>query len=147
MKKEFKLIYVLCSFLLISCGEDDPAPQVDKLEANEVRIVADVTAPGIATTDKYFLAGSFKSPNDWKENGIFELTKRADGKFYIDVTADQIEGTTLNFKVQRNGLWQYVEKDATCAEISNRELPVSANLGKEFAITVVAFRNTGTCPD
>lgn len=141
------LFFALVSVALVSCSEDEPTkPAVDELKSTEARIVVEITAAGVTATDKYFIAGSFKAPLDWKENGK-ELTKRADGKFYIDVTAADFDGGTLAFKIQRNGLWQYVEKDAACAEISDRQLVLADNLGKEFPITVVAFRNTGTCPD
>lgn len=148
MLKKLNFVFALGMLVMASCGDDETSePKVDLLEATEVRIVATVSAAGITETDKFFVAGSFKAPNDWKENGIFELKKRDDGKFYIDITAEQVDGATLNFKIQRNGLWQYVEKNESCAEIDNRQITIGDNLGEEFPITIVAFRNTGTCPD
>lgn len=143
-------IILISAFAIASCSEEDTAPKVttDVIAADEIRLSVDIKAAGIAATDVYHLAGSFTAPNTWVENGPYTLTKTEDGKFYIDLKASMIDGgKELQFKLQRNGKWTYVEKSATCAEIDNRVLTVAGNLGKEVKITVDAFRNTGSCPD
>ena len=143
-------IILLSAVTIASCSEEETTPKVttDEIAADEIRLSVDIKAPGVATTDVYHLAGSFTAPNTWVENGPYTLTKTEDGKFYIDLKASMIDGgKELQYKLQRNGKWTYVEKSAACAEIDNRVLAVTGNLGKEVKITVDAFRNTGSCPD
>jgi hypothetical protein len=124
----------------------------DKVTTSEVRLVVDLPASVSATkaTDKYYVAGSFKAPNDWKEKGIYVLTPIAGGTFKgkleIRLPLDAFEND-LDFKIQRNGEWKTVEKDNACAELANNRKAARASAGKVIEVKVDNFRNTGTCPD
>jgi hypothetical protein len=64
------------------------------------------------------------------------------------VTLHGIEGTSIGYKYVL-GDWNYVEKDASCAEISDRPLTVS--FGQDGTQTVedvvLNWRNVDTCPN
>ncbi len=64
------------------------------------------------------------------------------------VTLHGIEGTNIGYKYVL-GDWNYVEKDASCAEISDRPLTVS--FGQDGTQTVedvvLNWRNVDTCPN
>jgi hypothetical protein len=143
--------------MLSSCKkEDDAAPVVkidyDKVESNEVRLIVDLPASVAATkaTDKYYVAGSFKAPNDWKEKGTFVLKPieggAFKGKLELRISLDAFE-SDLNYKIQRNGEWKTVEKDNACAELADNRKIARSSAGKAVEIKVENFRNTGTCPD
>ncbi len=146
------------AFVLVSCGKDEatpstPAVDYDAVKTTQVRIILNLPA-SVATTkaaDKFYMAGSFKAPNDWKEKGtaLFTEVKGGTHKGKLELmvnVADFGEATGMEFKIQRNGEWKYVEKSTNCEEVNNRPLK-AADAGKTIEVKVDNFRNTGTCPD
>lgn len=146
------------AFVLVSCGKDVAEPgtsavNYDAVKTTQVRIILNLPASVAATkaADKFYMAGSFKAPNDWKEKGVSVFTEvkggTHKGKLELMVNvADFGDAAGMEFKIQRNGEWKYVEKSAGCEEVTNRPLKAT-DAGKTIEVKVENFRNTGTCPD
>jgi hypothetical protein len=87
------------------------------------------------------MGGSF---NGWDPAGT--LMTRTD--LFATVTLTLYEGDQIEYKYTR-GSWTYVEKDASCNEISNRTATVVYGTDGTMTLndTVLNWRNTGPCGD
>jgi hypothetical protein len=87
------------------------------------------------------MAGSF---NGWDPAGTLMVRTG----LLSTVTLTFYEGDQLEYKYTR-GSWTYVEKDAACAEISNRTVTVVYGIDGAMIMddTVLNWRNTAPCGD
>lgn len=156
MKKLILGLFLVITFLACKSEESTPstpAVDYDAVKATQVRLILTLPASVNTTkaTDKFYMAGSFKAPNDWKEKGTFIFSEVKGGthagklEYFVNVS-DFGDAAGMEFKIQRNGEWKYVEKSASCEEITNRPIK-STDAGKTIEVKVANFRNTGTCPD
>lgn len=151
MKKNLLLMFSLSLVIFtIGCSKEETATEVvDKVTADEVRIIAKMPSV-ITATDEFVLAGSFKADAWAPDKSAVKLTKNKDGNYFVDVKITDFD-KTLDFKVVKNPKngedgWKFVEKDATCMEVDNRQI-ATTEAGKEVTIEIKNFRNTGTCPN
>jgi hypothetical protein len=156
MKKFFALAAL--AVLFAGCGKDDdnttPAPDPNAIPKDNVRVVATLPTTGIQASDKFVLAGSFKT-NAWTPaSSTYSLTKQSDGTYRVDVPISAFEDTKdLEYKVVRNptadaaDAWKFVEKDATCGELAANRILKRADANKSVTIKIDNFRNTATCPN
>jgi hypothetical protein len=117
-----------------------------------VSIVFNVTVPeptGPAVGRSVYIAGYLDrlDPDlpQWDPAGVV-MTKVDDTHW--TVTLNGIEGTNIGYKYVL-GDWNYVEKDQSCAEISDRPLTVAYGQdGTQVVEDVVEnWRNVATCPN
>jgi hypothetical protein len=80
---------------------------------------------------------------EWDPAGVV-LTKVDDTHWRV--TATGLEGTQLEYKYTL-GAWEFVEKDAGCGEIANRQLTLAVGPGGEQAVNDVVpnWRNVEPC--
>jgi hypothetical protein len=151
MMKKYLLPFVLVAGLMSGCAVDEiPAdPPAPPVPTNVIRVSV-VMPSSIKDGDTFVLAGGFAT-NAWSpDKSTLEIKKTATGKWKVDVPVTEISGTEVEYKVVRNpkngDAWKFGEKSDKCDEITNRKLAKSS-AGQETEITVVNFRNTGTCPN
>ncbi|MBN1640470.1 MAG: alpha-amylase [Anaerolineae bacterium] len=118
-------------------GEAMPVAQARPVQVTLRAALPETTPEG----DDIYVAGSF---NGWNPAGT--LLVRDGLTASITLTFD--EGTQIEYKYTR-GSWTYVEKGATCEEISNRQLTVLYGADGTMTVddTVLNWRNTGACGD
>jgi hypothetical protein len=99
------------------------------------------TPPG----DTVHIAGSFPAPYPQWDPGALPMT-RLDAT-HAQITLDLLDGTQVEYKYTR-GSWDSVEKDASCQEISNRQLTVVAGPGGAQPVndTVAKWKDLDHCP-
>jgi hypothetical protein len=152
MKKFFA--YAAFAALLVGCTKEDtapttPTPDPNAIPKDNIRLVATLPTTGIQASDKFVLAGSFKT-NEWAPAAsTYTLVRQSDGKYRVDVPISAFD-SDLKYKVVRNPTaaepWKFGEKAQDCAEIPDRVL-ARTEANKSVAITIANFRNTGSCPD
>jgi glycosidase len=111
-------------------------------QARAVQVTFNANLPGTTPDgDDIYMGGNF---NGWDPAGTLMTRIGLLGT----VTLTFYEGDQLEYKYTR-GSWTYVEKDASCNEISNRTLTVV--YGTDGTMTandaVLNWRNTGPCGD
>jgi glycosidase len=130
----------------------DSAPIEAKPGPRPVTIVFNVTIPvptGAAVGRAVYIAGTLDRLDptmpQWDPAGVV-MTKVDDTHW--TVTLRGIEGTNIGYKYVL-GDWNYVEKDASCAEISDRPLTVSFGQDGTQVVedVVLNWRNVDTCPN
>ncbi len=158
--KNALIVTVLVIAMLPGCKKDttDPTPaSTNSIAADKLRLT--VTMPmGIKDGDVFTLAGNFPA-EAWnpKKSTKYELTKTATANVYsADISLSALPTKEdWQYKVVRNATaagnddgWYYVEKDATCYELTtNHIIAISGAGGKEFKLKVDNFRNTAPCHD
>ncbi|MDY7041423.1 MAG: alpha-amylase, partial [Chloroflexota bacterium] len=111
-------------------------------QARAVQVTFNATLPGTAPAgDDIYIGGNF---NGWNPGGT--LMTRTD--LLATVTLTFHEGDHLEYKYTR-GSWDYVEKGATCEEVSNRTVTVVYGSDGMMTLndTVLNWRNTAPCGD
>lgn len=122
------------------------APMAD---AREVTFTVNVPAT-IPDTAQVVIAGDFQSPNAFRtDDPLYALTENEDGTWSgtFFVSGDMTYKYALLSEEGNDARnYRYVEKDATCGEISDRTYTFE---GGEATVTdtVENFRNVGTCGD
>jgi hypothetical protein len=117
-----------------------------------VTIVFNVTIPeptGAAVGRDVYIAGYLDRLDptlpQWDPAGV--VMAKVDDTHWT-VTLHGLEGTNIGYKYVL-GDWNYVEKDASCAEISDR--PLTVTFGQDGTQTVedvvLNWRNVATCPN
>ncbi|MGO9218632.1 MAG: glycoside hydrolase family 15 protein [Streptosporangiaceae bacterium] len=112
-----------------------------------VKETVNVTVPvnTDASGDTVYLAGNLSAlglgQSDWAANGV-PMTRVSADKWTatIDATAD----STLSYKYDLGGSWNNVEKNADCADISNRSMSVNGGTEND---TVANWGGPGACGD
>jgi glucoamylase len=112
-----------------------------------VKETVNVTVPvnTDASGDTVYLAGNLSAlglgQSDWAANGV-PMTRVSAGKWTatIEATAD----STLSYKYDLGGSWNNVEKNADCADISNRSMSVNGGTEND---TVANWGGPGACGD
>ena len=98
-----------------------------------------------ASGDTVYLAGNLSAlglgQSDWAANGI-PMTRVSPGQWTATVTA--AASATLSYKYDLGGNWSDVEKNANCADISNRSMSVS---GGTVSDTVANWGGPSACGD
>lgn len=126
------------------------SPEVEATAAlRSISVVFSVTVPaltdesGRAVDIAGFLDRLDGGLPQWDPAGV-ELT-RLDATHWT-VTFTGIEGTSLEYKYALNS-WDYVEKDASCGEIANRQLTLAYGDDgiQEVNDTVLNWRNVAPC--
>jgi hypothetical protein len=108
-----------------------------------VQVTFNVTIPDYTPAGStVYIAGDFQG---WAP-GVTPLTQ-VDATHWT-ITLPMAEGNKPQYKYTL-GSWDYVEKDAACAEISNRTLTVSYGTDgtQTQDDTVANWRNVGICPN
>jgi len=118
-------------------------------QARTVTLVFNVTVP--ASTDgtgrSVYIAGFLDRLDgglpQWAEAGV--VLTRVDATHWA-ITLTGKEGIQIEYKYT-NGSWNYVEKDNTCGEISNRQLTLSyGSTGTQTVNdTILNWRNVSPC--
>jgi fibronectin type 3 domain-containing protein len=122
-----------------------------KAELRTVTVVFNVTVP--ASTDgtglSVHIAGTMSRFNggypDWSPGEAALTLTRVDATHWT-ITLTGLETTPIEYKYAL-GSWDYVEKDASCSEIGNRQLTLSygANGTQTVNDTVLNWRNVAPC--
>ena len=100
-----------------------------------------------ATGRSVYIAGTLSRLDgglpDWDPGGV--VLTRVDATHWT-ITLTGLEGTPIEYKYTL-GSWDYVEKDATCDEIGNRQLTLSygSNGTQVVNDTVLNWRNVSPC--
>jgi alpha-amylase len=98
-----------------------------------------------ASGDTVYLAGNLSAlglgQSDWAANGI-PMTRVTATRWTATVTA--AASATLSYKYDLGGNWSDVEKNANCADISNRSMSVS---GGTVSDTVANWGGPSACGD
>jgi glycosidase/fibronectin type 3 domain-containing protein len=119
-------------------------------ELRTVQVVFDVTVPAPvedAVGKSVYIAGSLNRLDgglpEWNPGGVV-LTKLDDTHWRVTLTGK--EGTQVEYKYTL-GSWDFVEKDASCGEIGNRQLTLAyGSTGTQVvADTVQRWRNVEPC--
>jgi len=128
------------------------SPDSDELgaaaQAREVQVTFNVTVPAYTPTDKLvYIAGSLDRldgtlPN-WDPAGV--LLTQVDATHWT-ITLTGPEFTAIEYKYTL-GSWDYVEKGASCEEISNRTATIVWGTDGTMALndTVLNWRNVAPC--
>jgi alpha-amylase len=103
--------------------------------------------PGGATV---YIAGAFSalgtgmpSSQDWSP-GLYPMTQIGTDEWQVVVPA--VSGTTLDYKVDLNGSWSYVEETSSCGSVANRNFYFNgAGSSYTAADTVGAWAGYGSC--
>jgi glycosidase len=115
-------------------------------QAQMVAVTFNITVP--ASTDgtglAVHIAGSFPPPYPQWDPASLPAT-RVDATHWT-VTLNMLDGTNVEYKYAL-GDWNYVEKDASCQEIGNRQLTVVYGAGGTQTVndTVANWRNVSPC--
>lgn len=121
-----------------------------RAELRSVRVVFDLTVPPPvedAVGRSVYIAGTLDRLNPpgpaWDPGGV--VLTRVDDTHWT-VTLNGIEGTQLEYKYTL-GSWDFVEKDAACGEIANRQLTLAygSNGTHVVNVTVPNWRNVTPC--
>lgn len=113
--------------------------------AREVQVSFEVTPPTSTPADAtLFIVGNQPQLCNWCNPHTVALRRGADGVWRVTLTF--LEGTPIEYKYTL-GSWDYVEKDANCGEIGNRQLRVAADAdGAQRVVDRVAtWRNIPPC--
>jgi hypothetical protein len=118
-------------------------------EPRTVTVVFTVTVP--ATTDatgrSVYIAGTLDRLDGghpaWDPGGV--VLTRVDATHWA-ITLTGKEGTQIEYKYTL-GSWEYIEKDAACGEIANRQLTLTYGTTGTMAVndTVANWRNVAPC--
>jgi glycosidase/fibronectin type 3 domain-containing protein len=129
----------------------DSAPVEARPGPRPVHLVFNVTIPaptGPAVGRTVFIAGTLDQLNgdlpQWDPAGV-AMTQVDDTHWTVSL--DGQEGTNLEYKYVL-GDWAYVEKDASCGEISNRRLILTYGQDGTQTVedSVLNWRGVGSCP-
>ncbi len=108
-----------------------------------VQVTFNVTTPAVTPAgSQVYIAGSFQG---WNPGAT--ATTQVDASHWT-ITLSLSEGQAIEYKYTL-GSWDYVEKDAACAEIANRKLTVfygDSGL-QNVEDTVANWRNVDICPN
>jgi glucoamylase len=139
----------------ISAGKDVDTPAVVTQcvqlgscpVSGSVKETVNVTVPvnTDASGDPVYLAGNLSAlglgQSDWAANGVPMIRVSADEwTATIEAAAD----ATLSYKYDLGGSWSNVEKNADCADISNRSMSVNGGTVND---TVANWGGPGACGD
>jgi len=98
-----------------------------------------------ASGDTVYLAGNLSAlglgQSDWAAGGV-PMTRVSAGKW--TATVEAAADTTLSYKYDLGGSWNNVEKNADCADISNRSMSVNGGTEND---TVANWGGPGACGD
>jgi hypothetical protein len=110
-----------------------------------VQVTFEVTVPAGTPADKtVYIVGNQPQICNWCNPHTVALTKGSDGKWRV--TLAFTEGTEVEYKYTL-GSWDFVEKDASCGEISNRKIRVVGDSSNTQLVqeTVANFRTIPPC--
>ncbi len=113
--------------------------------ARTVQVTFEVTVPAGTPADRtLYIVGNHPQICNWCNPHTVALTKGSDGKWRV--TLAFTEGTEVEYKYTL-GSWDFVEKDASCGEISNRKIRVVGDSSNTQLVqdTVANFRNVPPC--
>jgi glycosidase/fibronectin type 3 domain-containing protein len=119
-------------------------------ELRTVQVVFDVTVPAPvedAVGKSVYIAGSLNRLDgglpEWNPGGVV-LTRIDDTHWRVTLSGK--EGTQIEYKYTL-GSWDFVEKDASCGEIANRQLTLSYGSSgtQNVGDTVPRWRNVEPC--
>ena len=117
-------------------------PTADHVDASMVSVVAEVPS---FTTGTVGLVGEITG---WADGADIAMTKIGESDCYC-ATVDPTGLASGGFKFRLDGVWERVEKDASCGEIDNRESSPAAS--DTLSLTIAEWRNSdtfgGSCPD
>ena len=125
----------------------DPLTAVAQVRTVQLTFTVTVPATTDATGRTVNIAGFLDRLDgglpQWNPGGA-ELT-RVDATHWR-ITLSGKEGTQLEYKYAL-GTWEYVEKDSSCGEVSNRQLTLAygSNGQQQVADTVLNWRNVAPC--
>jgi glucoamylase len=139
----------------ISAGKDVDTPAVVTQcvqqgscpVSGSVKETVNVTVPvnTDASGDTVYLAGNLSAlglgQSDWAANGIPMTRVSADT---WTATVEAAADATLSYKYDLGGSWSNVEKNADCADISNRSMSVNGGTVND---TVANWGGPGACGD
>ena len=129
-----------------SANVSGPSNEASAVPLNrEVAVTFVVTPPSTTPPDAIVhVAGNDPKLCAWCSTHTVQLTKGADGKWRTTISF--MEGTSLEFKFTL-GTWDFVEKDAACGEIGNRQAQVAgdASAAQTVEATVQNWRNVSPC--
>jgi hypothetical protein len=114
-----------------------------------VTLTFNVTVPASTdgTSRSVFIAGTLSRLDgglpDWNPGGV--MLTRVDSTHWT-ITLTGKETTQIEYKYAM-GSWDYVEKDSSCAEISNRQLTLmyGTNGTQTINDSVLNWRNVAPC--
>ena len=115
--------------------------------SGSVRETVNVTVPvnTDASGDPVYLAGNLSAlglgQSGWAANGI-PMTRVSATRW--TATVEAAADTTLSYKYDLGGSWGNVEKDADCADVSNRSMSVNGGTEND---TVANWGGPGACGD
>ena len=139
----------------ISAGQDVDTPAVVTQcvqhgacpVSGSVKETVNVTVPvnTDASGDPVYLAGNLSAlglgQSDWAANGI-PMTRVSATRW--TATVEAAADATLSYKYDLGGSWANVEKNADCADISNRSMSVNGGTEND---TVANWGGPGACGD
>jgi len=105
-----------------------------------------VTVPGNTPAgESVFIVGDHPGLSEW-DPGASEMTAAGSGVW--EITVDLPEGLAIEYKYTR-GSWTYVEKGASCEELSNRTATIVYGVDGTMTLdeVILNWRNTGSCGD
>ncbi|HVM17467.1 MAG TPA: alpha-amylase family glycosyl hydrolase [Gaiellaceae bacterium] len=114
-------------------------------ERREVAVTLEVAVPAHTPAGAVVhVAGNVPELCAWCDPHTVALARGADGKWRRTMTF--LEGATLEFKYTL-GSWTYVEKDAACQELGNRQVHVAGDASGAQLVTdaVANWRNVAPC--
>ncbi|HEX6289917.1 MAG TPA: alpha-amylase family glycosyl hydrolase [Herpetosiphonaceae bacterium] len=113
--------------------------------ARDVQVTFEVTVPAGTPADRtVYIVGNQPQICNWCNPHTVALTKGADGKWRVTLTFT--EGTEVEYKYTL-GSWDFVEKDASCGEVGNRQIRVVGDGSNTQLVTdtVANFRSVPPC--
>ncbi len=111
----------------------------------QIHVTFQVTVPPTTPSDAtVYIAGDQPQLCNWCSPQTVALTKTGTSQWSITMTFD--EGTVVQYKYTL-GTWDYVEKGASCEEISNRQVRVEGDSNGDQLVqdTVQNWRNVSPC--
>lgn len=114
-------------------------------QARNVQVTFEVTPPASTPAGRtLYIVGNQPQICNWCNPHTVALVRGADGKWRV--TLRFLEGTIVEYKYTL-GAWDYVEKDAACGELGNRQVRVVATqAGTQLVEDSIAnWRNVPPC--